>query len=979
MSKVPSWPGCVRPTMSGSLARGRRPSAEGRGAHGTGDARRRADAASRRFAPGRVTREDDAPTPRRLANPPGPGISGRRATARGYGRAVCCATREVAGGARRAVVGHTRLRRWLFCALASVVVACGGDSATAPSPPLPNQAPVATGTIPAQTLFIGETGTVNVSGYFNDPGGDALTYSASSSDASVATVTVSGSTLTVTPVTQGMATVTVTARDPGGLSAQQSFTVTVPNRPPEVLITVTPDTITTDEAIEFSPPVSEWFIDPDGDALTYAASSSDTAVALANLTDGELTVWSVAAGTTTITVTATDPGELSAELSFQVTVTTAGQSPVIITSVEPEVLVEGEAATITGTGFSTTGPDNLVSIGGLAATVTSASETSLSIMVPRADCLPPRREELRVSVADESEGFTLGVVPGTSDDLIAEDGYYVTRAGDGCVQLPGDGAGGEYLIGVMSTSETVSSLTSVTLNGTPGDATVFVAAGAVAVSRQASAAFTRLPSRRLAPSSRAPSVSAQRSVAPEPSLPRRDYAAHNRIMARNQELMRQLGPSTLQSSARAAQSHARAVAVGDTVALNVPDRSGSDLCSEFIQVSAVVRQVGEDIVWLDDLENPTETFTDSELESLGVFYSRHTNGVHDDYFGGLSDVDRNGQVLVLMTKEVNRKEGTLGFVFGADLFSHGQCAGSNEAEVFYGFVPDPDGIFGSARTKDDVDREYPSLLTHEITHIVQFAAIVFGSARNGKAIWEMEGGATLAEQLVGYRIFGHGSGQDLGWEEFLLDETGTFYSSWVNQMSYFFGLGPNGTRIAGAPEQCSWVGGPEEGNTGPCISPETAVYGVPSMVLRFMMDFLGDGFPGGEEALMRRMTQSPQSGFASLMDVASLESGGSVPIEPILSGFYIALALELLEELESPAMSSWDLRDIFSNFPPNAQLQPYLSNSASPQIDASIRAGSSLYFHWTPDGSLSPTSIKVTSADGNPIPGHIAVWAAKLP
>ena len=78
MSKVPSWPGCVRPTMSGSLARGRRPSAEGRGAHGAGDARRRADAASRRFAPGRVTREDDAPTHRKAGPSSGPPEPSRR-------------------------------------------------------------------------------------------------------------------------------------------------------------------------------------------------------------------------------------------------------------------------------------------------------------------------------------------------------------------------------------------------------------------------------------------------------------------------------------------------------------------------------------------------------------------------------------------------------------------------------------------------------------------------------------------------------------------------------------------------------------------------------------------------------------------------------------------------------------------------------------------------------------------------------------
>ena len=60
MSEVAQRPGCVRPTMSESLARSRPPTAEGRGVHGPGGARRRVDAC-RRFAFGRVTKEDDAP------------------------------------------------------------------------------------------------------------------------------------------------------------------------------------------------------------------------------------------------------------------------------------------------------------------------------------------------------------------------------------------------------------------------------------------------------------------------------------------------------------------------------------------------------------------------------------------------------------------------------------------------------------------------------------------------------------------------------------------------------------------------------------------------------------------------------------------------------------------------------------------------------------------------------------------------------
>ena len=68
---------------------------------------------------------------------------------------------------------------------------------------------------------------LDVAAGFRDPDGDRLTYRAASSVPAVAATGVSGSTLTVTPVSAGRATVTVTASDPLGLSAMQSFRVTV--------------------------------------------------------------------------------------------------------------------------------------------------------------------------------------------------------------------------------------------------------------------------------------------------------------------------------------------------------------------------------------------------------------------------------------------------------------------------------------------------------------------------------------------------------------------------------------------------------------------------------------------------------------------------------------------------------------------------------------------------------------------------------
>ena len=97
-----------------------------------------------------------------------------------------------------------------------------------------NRPPEPVGVLAPLTLGVDEAPvTVEVSGAFQDPDGDALTYGATSSAPAVAAVDVSRSTVTVTAVAPaGTATVTVTATDPGGLSAIQTFAVTVGGRTP---------------------------------------------------------------------------------------------------------------------------------------------------------------------------------------------------------------------------------------------------------------------------------------------------------------------------------------------------------------------------------------------------------------------------------------------------------------------------------------------------------------------------------------------------------------------------------------------------------------------------------------------------------------------------------------------------------------------------------------------------------------------------
>ena len=95
---------------------------------------------------------------------------------------------------------------------------CGGQA---------NRPPAPAGTLPNRTLAPDGTLTVDVSRVFVDPDGDALTYTVLSSTPRVVVARAAGARVMLTAVAEGTATIRVTATDPGGLSAIQSFTVTV--------------------------------------------------------------------------------------------------------------------------------------------------------------------------------------------------------------------------------------------------------------------------------------------------------------------------------------------------------------------------------------------------------------------------------------------------------------------------------------------------------------------------------------------------------------------------------------------------------------------------------------------------------------------------------------------------------------------------------------------------------------------------------
>ncbi|MDE2874526.1 MAG: Ig-like domain-containing protein [Gemmatimonadota bacterium] len=178
------------------------------------------------------------------------------------------------------------------------------------------QPPGLCGTIPEQTVVVGETATV--SACFDDANGDMLSFGVSTSDPGTATVRASGSTVTVTAVAPGTAFMTVTATDVTGLSGNQQFRVLVPNRAPIVLGAIDARELPAGESADVD--VSGHFAEPDGQELRFAFSVSDESIVSISADGPVVTIAALAKGNATVTVTATDPGGLAATQSFRATV-----------------------------------------------------------------------------------------------------------------------------------------------------------------------------------------------------------------------------------------------------------------------------------------------------------------------------------------------------------------------------------------------------------------------------------------------------------------------------------------------------------------------------------------------------------------------------------------------------------------------------------------------------------------------------------
>ena len=350
---------------------------------------------------------------------------------------------------------------------------------------VPNRPPVAVDSIAAREVMVDHAHTLDVSPFFADPDGDPLTYAAAVSDEAVVEATVDASTLTLTGLAKGEATVTVTATDDEGLTAEQSFTVTVPNRPPAATDTIPSRMIYKTEADTLD--LAAHFADPDGDPLAWAAETSHTGVvALTLAAAGTLAITPLASGETMVTVTATDPDGLSASQNF--TVTVPNRPPAATDTIPSRTIYKSEADTVDLTDHFTD-PDGdpltwaaAVSNGDIVALEISSSDGTLTLTP-----LSEGEAVVTVTATDPdgltaSQSFTVTVPnrpPGATDPIPAQTLYKRETAALDLVRHFNDPDGDALQVEIASSNSLVATAsasgTTLTVRaGVTGEATLTV-------------------------------------------------------------------------------------------------------------------------------------------------------------------------------------------------------------------------------------------------------------------------------------------------------------------------------------------------------------------------------------------------------------------------------------------------------------------------------------------------------------------------
>lgn len=187
--------------------------------------------------------------------------------------------------------------------------------------------------------------------------------------------------------------------------------------------------------------------------------------------------------------------------------------------------------------------------------------------------------------------------------------------------------------------------------------------------------------------------------------------------------------------------------------------------SSYETITAVLKYKTDNFLAYVDIRNK-DSLTEDEWADLLENFDEVVDDQRD-LFGEESDIDNTGNFNILFTQVVNELGGAsgggivTGFFYAVDLFSSSTYSQSNQTEIFYTFVPDPQGEFGAAVSKSfALNNILRSVLPHEFQHMINFNQHYFVNSSSSEQSFLNEALSHLAEDI--YSIDANGYMESTG-------------------------------------------------------------------------------------------------------------------------------------------------------------------------------------------------------------------------
>lgn len=277
----------------------------------------------------------------------------------------------------------------------------------------------------------------------------------------------------------------------------------------------------------------------------------------------------------------------------------------------------------------------------------------------------------------------------------------------------------------------------------------------IASGTTASASISPNFARASRPSISASMIAASGGVLPPRRLMASQLAAERFLRARTAQ---RVNSGTLKASLMRAPSAPRSAQlitvppVGSTRSFHV---ASSFTTNSWKTVGATLAYVGSNVLLYIDTLAPANGFTGQQLNDFGKLFDQTLYPIDTTAFGSPVDLDQNGRVIMLMSPVVNGDTptstcNTSGYVagfFDTEDFNGPTDPNSNQGEVFYSIVPDPNGTVSCSHSVADLGLNVPATFLHELQHLIYFSQHVIVSNSGEGSSWMDEGLSIIAEEL----------------------------------------------------------------------------------------------------------------------------------------------------------------------------------------------------------------------------------------